>query len=109
MTLILLIEAVGAALPLVSTAPAALFGSAILFGAAVMAMPGAVTVVVKNSRPPRAWTPLLGRLTVAFGVGQCAGPLATGLLADSAAGITTGLLASAGLLLLAAAAAACQR
>jgi predicted MFS family arabinose efflux permease len=109
MILVLLIEAVGAALPLVSTAPAALYGSAILFGAAVMAMPGAVTVVVKNNRPPRAWTPLLGRLTVVFGLGQCAGPLATGLLADSAAGIAIGLLASAGLLLFAAAAAACQR
>lgn len=109
MIFVLLIEAAGAALPLVSTAPAALFGSAILFGAAVMAMPAAVTVVVKNSRPPRAWTPLLGRLTVVFGLGQCAGPLATGLLADSAAGIVIGLFASAGLLLVAAAAAACQR
>lgn len=109
MVLVLVCVALGAVLPLASTAPVALYGSAVLFGGAVMAMPGAVTVVVKNTLPPRAWTPSLGRLTVAFGLGQCAGPLATGLLADSAAGITLGLLASAGLLVAGAGAAAFQR
>jgi hypothetical protein len=109
MVLVLVCVALGAVLPLASTAPMALYGSAVLFGGAVMAMPGAVTVVVKNTLPPRAWTPSLGRLTFVFGLGQCAGPLATGLLADSAAGITLGLLASAGLLVVGAGAAAFQR
>lgn len=37
-------------------------------------------------------------MTIAFGIGQCAGPLASGYLADTAAGIATGLAASALLL-----------
>jgi predicted MFS family arabinose efflux permease len=109
MLVAMLVIAAGASLPLLTSAGAGLFGSAVLFGAGVMAMPAAVTVVARNALPPDAWTAALGRLTVVFGLGQCAGPIASGALADSAAGIATGLAASAILLVAGAAVALCQR
>jgi predicted MFS family arabinose efflux permease len=105
----MLVVAVGAALPLVSFAPVALFASAVLFGGAVMAMPGAVTVSAQAVLPAHQWTEAVGRLTALFGVGQCVGPIAAGYLADRGAGLETGLLASAGLLAVGAAAASFQR
>jgi hypothetical protein len=109
MALALTIDAAGVLLPLASNAAWAVLGSAVLFGAAAMAGPGAVTEVVRRALPPAQWTAALGRVTVVFGVGQCLGPLAAGALADSAAGIATGLALSAALLVAGAVAAAFQR
>ena len=109
MAVSLLIDAAGALLPIVSSAAWAIFGSAVLFGAAVMAAPGAATEVVRRALPASDWTAALGRITVVFGIGQCLGPIAAGALADSAFGIATGLALSAALLVAGAAAAAFQR
>jgi hypothetical protein len=109
MAVVLLVDAAGALLPLASSAVWVLGGSALLFGAGVMAGPAAATEVVRRAVPAAAWTVALGRITVVFGVGQCLGPLAAGALADSAAGIATGLAASAALLVAGAGAAALQR
>jgi predicted MFS family arabinose efflux permease len=106
---VLLMEAAGATLPLVWSAWPSLFASAWLFGGALMAAPGAVAVAVRNARPAAAWTVSVGRMTIAFGIGQCAGPLASGYLADTAAGIATGLAASAVLLVAGAAISFFQR
>ena len=105
----MLVVALGAALLLVSVAPVDLYASAVLFGAAVMAMPGAVTVSAQAALPAHQWTEAVGRLTALFGVGQCVGPLAAGYLADRGAGLETGLMASAALLAVGVAAAAFQR
>ena len=108
MTVVLLVDAAGALLPLASSAVWVLAGSALLFGAGVMAGPAAATEVVRRAVPAAAWSVALGRITVVFGVGQCLGPLAAGALADNAAGIATGLAASAALLVAGAGAAALQ-
>lgn len=97
MAAVLIVNAVGAALPLAGGALGVVLASAALFGATVMAVPSAATAFVRKSLPERAWTSALGRLTVVFGVGQCLGPLVSGALSD-AIGIRAGLIASAAIL-----------
>lgn len=74
-----------------------------------MAVPSAATAFVRKSLPEPAWTPMFGRLTFVFGLGQCLGPLLSGALSDaSAIGIRAGLTVSAGILLAGALVAAFQ-
>jgi predicted MFS family arabinose efflux permease len=109
MTTVLLVNAAGAALPLLAASIPTLLLSAILFGATVMAVPSAAAAFVRKSLAESAWTAVLGRLTVVFGLGQCLGPLLSGALSDASSyGIRAGLLVSAGILLAAALAAAFQ-
>lgn len=109
MTVVLILNAIGASLPLLAGTLSAALVSAALFGATVMAVPSAATAFVRRSQPAAAWTTTLGRLTVVFGLGQCLGPLLSGALSDSSsAGIRAGLTVSAGVLLVAALAAAFQ-
>jgi predicted MFS family arabinose efflux permease len=70
--------------------PAALLSS-MIFGAAFMAGPTAATVLARRLLPAHAWTTGIALLTVAFSVGQAIGPLVSGLLSDTSAGITAGL------------------
>jgi predicted MFS family arabinose efflux permease len=105
---VLIVNALGAALPLAGMSTATLLASALLFGATVMAMPSAVTAFVRKSLPEAAWTAALARLTVVFGLGQCLGPLLSGYLSDGALGLSAGLVLSAGILLVAATIAAFQ-
>ncbi len=107
--IVLIGNAVGAALPLLGTSPTVLLLSALTFGATVMAMPSAMAAFVRKCLPEAAWTPVLGRLTVVFGLGQCLGPLATGYVSDTAFGISGGLLLSAAVLVVAAVVAMFQR
>jgi predicted MFS family arabinose efflux permease len=103
------INAAGAALPLLAASLTTILLSAILFGATVMAVPSAATAFVRKSLPEPAWTPMFGRLTFVFGLGQCLGPLLSGALSDaSAIGIRAGLTVSAGILLAGALVAAFQ-
>ncbi|NIK61335.1 YbfB/YjiJ family MFS transporter [Kribbella shirazensis] len=88
--------------------PAAMV-SAVVFGASFMAGPTAATVIARRMLPHGSWTAGIALLTVAFSVGQAIGPLVSGLLSDSAGGITNGLWLSAALLILAAVAALFQR
>ena len=74
-----------------------------------IALTATATEVVRRAVPAPAWTVALGRITVVFGVGQCLGPIAAGMHADSAPGIATGLAASAVLLVAGAAIAPLQR
>jgi predicted MFS family arabinose efflux permease len=83
--------------------------SAVIFGASFMAGPTAATVMARRMLPRGAWTAGIALLTVAFSVGQAVGPLVSGLLSDSAGGISRGLWLSAVVLVLAAVAALFQR
>lgn len=80
--------------------PAALLSS-VIFGASFMAGPAAATVLARRSLPAHAWTAGIALLTVAFSVGQAAGPLVSGLLSDTSGGITAGLWLSVLLLAIA--------
>lgn len=94
--------AVGAILPLVLAHTATLLVSAALFGCSFFAVVAATTAFVRRNLPKRAWPSAIGRLTVAFGLGQTVGPVGTGWLSDWRGSLTDGLWLSAGLLLLAA-------
>ncbi len=92
------VVAIGALLPLLGSSGLLVFGSAVLFGASFLTVVTAVTVLAQRSLHPRHWTPAIAALTVAFAVGQCAGPVLAGLLSDSAAGVRAGLILSVVLL-----------
>ncbi len=99
----------GVLLPLWSTAIIAVLGSAVLFGSAFLAVVTAVTTVARRNLPMQQWTPALASLTVAFGLGQSAGPLLAGLMSTGRGGVRTGLILSAVILTLGALTALTQR
>ncbi len=88
----------GVLLPLWSTTTLAVLGSAVLFGAAFLAVVTGVTAVARRSLPVNQWTAALGALTVAFGVGQSLGPFFAGSLSDTGGGLRLGLVLSAAML-----------
>ena len=65
---VLLVLLLGAVLPLAASGAAAAFASAAPFLAVVTA----VTHVARQATPPASWTHVIGALTVAFALGQCA-------------------------------------
>lgn len=77
--------------------PAAIV-SGVIFGGSFMAGPAAATVIARRSLPAHGWTLGIALLTTAFSVGQAIGPLAAGLLSDTAGGISLGLWLSVALL-----------
>jgi MFS family permease len=96
---------VGAMLPLVSTAPPLMIGSAILFGCALFIVPASVTAYAKKWLPVELWGKSVAGLTITFSTGQILGPILTGALSDATGSLFAGLMLSAGVLLTAAAAA----
>jgi predicted MFS family arabinose efflux permease len=103
------LSAAAAALPLLTSARPGLLVSGALFGSTLLAVVTATTVFVRRNLPAARWPSGIGAMTVAFGVGQTAGPLLTGLVTDLGGGLAGGLWASVGLLLVAAAIGAMQR
>ncbi|MCX4163024.1 MULTISPECIES: YbfB/YjiJ family MFS transporter [Paraburkholderia] len=101
--------AVGAVLPLTWPTAAGAYLSAILFGGSFLAVVAAVTSFARRAAQPHAWTAAIAALTVAFGVGQCIGPILSGALSDGPSGIRAGLWLSVGILTLSVVAAAFQR
>ena len=99
----------GVLLPLWSTTPLAILGSAVLFGSAFLGVVTAVTTVARRNLPAALWTPALAYLTVAFGLGQSIGPLLSGLVSNGPGGIRSGLALSTAFLTLGAFAALTQR
>lgn len=87
----------------------AAFASAILFGAAFMAGPAAVTLLARRHLAQPQWTAGIALLTAAFSVGQAIGPVLSGAITDATGRLDAGLWISPLLLALAAAAALAQR
>lgn len=100
---------IGAAVPLLWTAPAGAYLSAILFGGSFLAVLAAVTSFARRAAKPYAWTATIAALTIAFGVGQCVGPVLGGALADGRNGLQAGLWLSVGILAIATVVATLQR
>jgi predicted MFS family arabinose efflux permease len=99
----------GAALPLLSGSRPVAYLSALLFGASFLSTITAVTSFARRAAPPEAWTKAIAALTVAFGVGQCVGPILSGYLSDGPEGVRTGLQVSVAILLASAVVIAFQR
>ena len=91
----LLLQSLGILLPVVTDNGIAAIGSAILFGGTFM---GIATLAVGFGRQlaPHDAARAIGMLTAAFGVGQVAGPLAGGWLAQASGGFALPLMAASG-------------
>ena len=63
-------------------APLAVTGSAIGYGASFLAVPAAITALIRAATQPSEWTGALATFTVVFAAGQTAGPYLAGALAD---------------------------
>lgn len=79
-TLALLLGLLGASAALALT-PLTMV-SAIVYGATFMAVPAAVTALIKANTEPADWTPTLAAFTTLFAAGQTAGPWLAGIIAD---------------------------
>jgi predicted MFS family arabinose efflux permease len=99
---------IGTAAPLVWSAPAGAYLSAILFGGSFLAVLAAVASFARRAFKPHAVTGAIGMLTVVFGIGQCIGPVLSGALADGPNGLKAGLWLSVGILAVGAVIAAFQ-
>jgi predicted MFS family arabinose efflux permease len=89
---------IGAAVPLIWRGAAGAYLSAILFGGSFLAVLAAVTSFARRAAKPHAWTAAIAALTIAFGLGQCIGPLLSGALSDGVSGLRAGLWFSVGIL-----------
>ncbi|HEY0332041.1 MAG TPA: YbfB/YjiJ family MFS transporter [Rhodopseudomonas sp.] len=107
--IILGVNALGAALPLLSPSPWMLAVSAAVFGVAFFAVVTTTTAFVRFNYPPEAWPSAIAAMTIVFGVGQTIGPIATGAITDAMGSLDTTLNVSAAALALGAALAAFQR
>jgi hypothetical protein len=63
-------------------------------GGSFLAVVAAVTSFARRAAKPHAWTAPIAALTIAFGIGQCIGPVLTGALSDGSNGIRYGLCLS---------------
>lgn len=100
--------AAGVALPMVVPGAIGAYVSALLFGGSFLAVIAAVTLFARRAAAPHAWTAAIAALTTTFGIGQCVGPVLSGLLSDGANGVREGLWLSVGILVLACVIAALQ-
>jgi len=90
---------VGAAVPLLWSGQVGAYLSAVLFGGSFLAVVASAAAFARKSAPPQSWTTAIGAMTIAFGLGQCIGPVLSGLLSDGPNGVRTGLWVSVCILL----------
>jgi predicted MFS family arabinose efflux permease len=106
--IILGVNAIGAALPLFGHSTAWLAASALVFGVSFFAIVGSTTAFVRFNYPPAAWPTAIAAMTIAFGIGQTLGPIATGAITDALGSLSYALNAGAAMLALGAVATAFQ-
>jgi predicted MFS family arabinose efflux permease len=106
---VIAVVTLGAVLPLLSGSRPIAYLSALLFGGSFLSTITAVTSFARRTAPPEAWTKAIAALTVAFGIGQCVGPILSGYLSDGPEGVRTGLQVSAAVLFASAVVIAFQR
>lgn len=109
MAALVTVTTIGATIPLLSSWFPALLLSAAIFGSAMFAVVASTTAFVRRNADPEHWARAIGHMTVAFSVGQIAGPIATGAITDRTGNLADGLWVSIGTLAFAAALAAIQR
>lgn len=108
MTIILAVNATGAALPIFGHSPPLLAVSALVFGVAFFAVVGSTTAFVRFNYPPATWPAGIAVMTIAFGIGQTLGPIAVGAVTDALGSLSYALNVSAAMLALGALLAAFQ-
>jgi predicted MFS family arabinose efflux permease len=103
------LTAVGAAIPLLGTSPVLLAASALIFGNAFFAVVSSTTAFARLNYPREAWPKAIAMMTVAFGIGQTLGPIATGFITDKMGSLSYALNVSAVVIVLGVIACICQR
>ena len=96
--IILGVNTIGAALPLLGDSPALLATSALVFGVSFFALVGSTTAFVRFNYPPATWPTAIATMTIAFGIGQILGPFATGAIIDLMGSLSYALNAGAAML-----------
>ena len=94
-TIILGVNAIGAALPIFGHSPLLLAISALVFGVAFFAVVGSTTAFVRFNYPPARWPAGIAAMTIAFGIGQTLGPLLVGTITDAMGSLSFALNVSA--------------
>ena len=107
--IILGVNAIGAALPLLGHSAAWLTASALVFGVSFFAVVGSTTAFVRFNYSHSAWPTAIAAMTIAFGIGQTFGPTLTGAITDALGSLSYALNAGAAMLAAGAIAAAFQR
>jgi predicted MFS family arabinose efflux permease len=107
-TIILAVNATGAALPIFGHSPLLLAVSALVFGVAFFAVVGSTTAFVRFNYPVAGWPAGIAVMTIVFGIGQTLGPIAVGAITDALGNLSYALNVSAALLALGAVLAAFQ-
>jgi predicted MFS family arabinose efflux permease len=107
-TIILAVNATGAALPIFGHSPLLLVVSALVFGVAFFAVVGSTTAFVRFNYPVAGWPAGIAIMTIAFGIGQTLGPIAVGAVTDALGNLSYALNVSAAMLVLGAVLAAFQ-
>jgi predicted MFS family arabinose efflux permease len=108
-TIILGVNAIGAALPIFGHSPVLLAISALIFGVAFFAVVGSTTAFVRFNYPPAGWPIGIAAMTISFGIGQTLGPIAVGAITDAMGSLSFALNVSAAMLALGAVLAAFQK
>jgi predicted MFS family arabinose efflux permease len=97
-TIILGVNAIGAALPIFGHSPLLLAISALVFGVAFFAVVGSTTAFVRFNYPPAAWPTAIAAMTISFGIGQTLGPIVVGAITDAVGSLSFALNVSAAML-----------
>ena len=108
-TIILGVNALGAALPIFGHSPLLLAISALVFGVAFFAVVGSTPAFVRFNYPPQSWPTAIAAMTIAFGIGQTLGPIVVGAITDAVGSLSFALNVSAAMLALGALLSAFQR
>jgi predicted MFS family arabinose efflux permease len=108
-TIILGVNAIGAAIPIFGHSVWLLATSALVFGVAFFAVVGSTTAFVRLNYPPQAWPVAIAAMTISFGIGQTLGPIVVGAITDAMGSLSYALNVSAAMLALGAVLTAFQR
>ena len=106
---VMVVLAIGAALPLWQTSAAVMIASAVVYGGSFYVAPTAVTAFARKALPPQQWAEAIAGFTILFALCQCLGPILSGAISDAAGSLFAGLGFSALLLVAGGAVALFQR
>ncbi|MEH6952174.1 YbfB/YjiJ family MFS transporter [Nitrobacter sp. NHB1] len=109
MTIVLGVNAIGAAIPLLGHTPLLLELSALVFGVAFFAVVTSTTAFVRFNYPLATWPTAIAAMTISFGIGQTLGPVVVGAITDAMGSLSYALNVSAAMLAVGAILSAFQR
>jgi len=82
-------------LPALTSSPALMFVSGLMFGAIFLSVVASTTALVRHNLPQHAWSSGISAFTIVFALGQIVGPSVIGWIADGPGGLQRGLVFSA--------------